>query len=184
MPKISGHCQFVVSAVANDLRSFGQDSCDCHAGLSGAAINACDSGRCIVEGIRWWLIGCHRHPRLQIGQWHLRPQHADGLPDGRSEAPVRVRAPEADDHHDPPSPSSCSLASSRILACLLRRRRRSHMEKMARMIMIETEPTDTPITIPVFDGSVEGCKRPRQRCCPASVDAGAGVRVTSSGRSR
>ena len=113
VPKISGHCQFVVSAVANDLRSFGQDSCDCHAGLSGAAINACDSGRCIVEGIRWWLIGCHRHPRLQIGQWHLRPQHADGLPDGRSEAPVRVRAPESDDHH-----------GRRIHPSAVRRRRR------------------------------------------------------------
>ena len=55
------------------------------------------------------------------------------------------------------------------------------MEKMARMIMIETEPTDTPITIPVFDGSVEGCKRPRQRCCPASVDDDKRIKEAAAG---
>ncbi|BAT18017.1 Os12g0609025, partial [Oryza sativa Japonica Group] len=41
----------------------------------------------------------HRHPHREARQRRLEPQHADGLPDGRPQAAVGVRAPEPDGQH-------------------------------------------------------------------------------------
>lgn len=52
----------------------------------------------MVESINRRQERRHRHPRREARRRRLAPQHADGLPDRRPQAPVRVRAPEPDDH--------------------------------------------------------------------------------------